>query len=97
MGLTNHFQLSIVMQFGSLSLLEPSGPVQALPFSEGIADFLFSNMCEPFLGLIQLHIKWIPGEPSSGGSGRVLELTANLKIVLRLTMHGALLILPPAP
>jgi hypothetical protein len=34
--------------------------------SSGTAGFLFSKMCEPFLGPIQPHIKWIPGEPSSG-------------------------------
>ena len=84
------------MQSGSLSLLEPSGPVQALPFSNGTADFLFSKMCKPFLGPIQPQIQWITGEPSLGvkwpGPGADQK---NLKIVLRLRMQGIIIVLPP--
>jgi len=73
------------MKSGSLNLLGPSGPFQALPFSNAIADFLFSKMCEPFLGPIQPRIQWIPWEPSSGvkrlgpGADRKPQNSAQIK------------------
>ena len=82
---TYHFHVLIVMKSGSLNLLELSGPVQALSFPEQTADFLFSKMCEPFLGPIQPYIKWILGEPFSGlkwpdpGADHKLQNSAQVK------------------
>ena len=83
----------IIVKSGSLNLLEPSGPFQALPFSNAIADFLFSKMCEPFLGPIQQ----IPWEPSSGvkrpgpGADRKPQNSAQIK------NEWSYICTPPAP
>ena len=84
----------IVLKFGSLNLLEPSGPVQALYLSLNRWHIFFSLRCaNNFWASSSIIVSGYRGNLRQGWSGCVLELTTNLKIVLRLRMRAAILLL----
>jgi hypothetical protein len=56
----------------------------------GVSDFLYSKMSQPALGPIQPRIKRVSGDPSEVDSGQGVRLTAQLHVVPRLRLGGAI-------
>jgi len=51
--------------------------------------FLFATMSRPALGLSQPPTQWVPGDVAPGVEYWNMKLTACLRLMLRLRMHGA--------
>jgi hypothetical protein len=62
---------------------------------QGQRKFLFSKSPRPVLKPIQPPVEWVAGTLSLGGSGRGLNLTTHLHLVMRSRTSAPVLTLPP--